>query len=59
MWRMRDQEWQRTVDNWIKYSADVKRRLEELTKPKTGPKPGPVPAPKKTVAPKAEPKKAP
>jgi hypothetical protein len=58
MWRMRDQEWQRTVENWQKYSADLKRRFEDLTKPKVTPKASPVPAPKKGAGPKPAPKKA-
>ncbi|MCX7825023.1 MAG: hypothetical protein N2689_05650 [Verrucomicrobiae bacterium] len=60
MWRARDQEWQRMVENWQKYAADMKRRFEELTRPKTAPKssPVPAPAPKKGDGPKPAPKKA-
>jgi len=58
IWRMRDREWQLRVEEWQKYSADLKRRFEELTKPKTAPKPAPVPAPKKGPGPQPAPKKA-
>ena len=57
MWRMRDQEWQRTVENWQKYSADLKRRFDELTKPKAPVKIVPASAPKKGTGPKPAPKK--